>query len=1150
MRPAGRVPAPGEPMAFVVALRGDAVLDWLADNGTPATDTVSGAATAGEISAASERVALASRARAAIASAQSPARTYLAAHRVKVISTYDAALTGFLVLAAPGDLEVLEGTPGAAAVYPAPRLETDLQDAVPVVGADEVAAALGYTGEGANVAILDTGIDYTHANLGGSGNAMDYAQNNPGLVEPDTFPTTKVVGGYDFAGSMYGSGQVPSPDDDPLDQQGHGTHVASIAAGVDTDNVAHGVAPGARLVALKVFGSNGSTDLVLDGIEWAIEANLGFPVAGTAARVDVLNMSLGTPWADGVMEQLGVVQRAVEAGIVVVASSGNSGATGFVTGSPAAAPMALSVASTIASGGRSDLVRVTTNGDPQDVEALESDSSLSGPISVSVTAEPVDYGQGCAAGQHPPVAGKVALIARGGCTFKEMLTTARAAGAVAVLVYTDSRPVIPMGTDSGRVPVPAFMVSNAAGRAILQSLTLGAEVTVQMSPAFRGAYVRTGAVDSVSSFSSRGPGRNGTLKPNLAAPGSAIRAAGRGSGDGAAILSGTSMASPMVAGGAAVLVGRLRDEGVTVSALDTATMLVNTAHPPVWQDSARSARAPLARGGAGRLAVDLAARTHAVLMGDSGEPFAVDLGMEVFEGRLLGEGSAVLRNLGNLPRRFAFSAVQAGSSLPGVTLQVIPAEALVPAGASVTVVVSSEVDAAATGDFAAHGGECAMADRCLARAEVEAHLAAVAIPDEGVNPEFQDDVRLPIYMLPRPLSNTQVAPLWVSGGSGVGPVTVEGIGAVAGRAELFHLLARDTDETALADALDVDIVGVRVVPDPAGRRLDFLVHTRAPRRVPIDARVSVVLDVNANGEPDKAVFNYDVGMWLTGDDTGSGDPNGEQGSIVAPVANHPFRITTDASVPDYYADVELDSGTVILSADAIKLGFADGTPIVFDAVILVEAAFADVAAGGSRLTDAVPDDGFRSGSLGNGRIHFDERTVAWAAAPWSVTVGPGLSAQLELAADPGRLPAPALVSLPWDGSARDLLDTVVSVGAVPTPSATDGSAQPTASATETATQTATDVPSATPTWADITGTPPATPTATQGDADTPTTAPSATPTPPTETSTPDSTATTSPTRTALPSVTAGTPPTQRRPSAPQGAFRLYCPLVLSPSIRR
>ena len=69
-------------------------------------------------------------------------------------------------------------------------------------------------GTGVRVAVLNSGIDYTHYNLGGSGNVADFTNNNPTIIEPGTFPTAKVVGGYDFVGEVWPGGAL-APDPDP-----------------------------------------------------------------------------------------------------------------------------------------------------------------------------------------------------------------------------------------------------------------------------------------------------------------------------------------------------------------------------------------------------------------------------------------------------------------------------------------------------------------------------------------------------------------------------------------------------------------------------------------------------------------------------------------------------------------------------------------------------------------------------------------------------------------------------------------------------------------------------------------------------------------------------------------------------------------------
>ena len=177
--------------------------------------------------------------------------------------------------------------------------------------------------------MLDSGIDYLHAALGGSGNPDEFDSNDPTVVGAGTFPTAKVVGGKDFVGSSWAGGDDPlEPDDDPLDdgpEGGHGTHVAHIIGGTG------GVAPGVDLYAVKVCSSvspSSSGVALIQGMDWAV-----------AEGVDVINMSLGSPYGQAFDDDLSLaVDYATAAGVLTVASAGDSADKPYVTGSPAAAP--------------------------------------------------------------------------------------------------------------------------------------------------------------------------------------------------------------------------------------------------------------------------------------------------------------------------------------------------------------------------------------------------------------------------------------------------------------------------------------------------------------------------------------------------------------------------------------------------------------------------------------------------------------------------------------------------------------------------------------------------------------------------------------------------------------------------------------------
>ena len=175
---------------------------------------------------------------------------------------YDVLFNGFSVDINPGDRMKLAQLPGVKAIYPvdviaAPGAEVgagtalDLVTAITMTGAKVAQDSLGLSGRGVKVGIIDTGIDIDHPAFGGSG--------VPGTTP---FPTARVITGYDFVGDDYDSSgspaaQVPMPDANPDDCNGHGTHVAGIVGG--NGGGVEGVAPEVSIGAYRVFGCVGTT---------------------------------------------------------------------------------------------------------------------------------------------------------------------------------------------------------------------------------------------------------------------------------------------------------------------------------------------------------------------------------------------------------------------------------------------------------------------------------------------------------------------------------------------------------------------------------------------------------------------------------------------------------------------------------------------------------------------------------------------------------------------------------------------------------------------------------------------------------------------------------------------------------------------------
>ncbi len=231
-----------------------------------------------------------------------------------IIFRYSRVLNGVAIEATRSQIDRIRGLDYVRSV----RIESILSitdiDTRSIVAADRVEREFGLTGKGIRLAIIDTGIDYMHPDLGGGFG-----------------PAFRVKNGFDFV----------NMDDDPMDDNGHGTHVGGIAAG--SSSTVPGIAPEVDLLAVKVLNADGlgPESQIIAGIEFAVDPD-GDPLTDDGA--DVINMSLGgTGNADDPVAR--AVDVAVASGVVCVVSAGNSGAYQAIA-SPGVARRALTVGAT------------------------------------------------------------------------------------------------------------------------------------------------------------------------------------------------------------------------------------------------------------------------------------------------------------------------------------------------------------------------------------------------------------------------------------------------------------------------------------------------------------------------------------------------------------------------------------------------------------------------------------------------------------------------------------------------------------------------------------------------------------------------------------------------------------------------------------
>lgn len=579
-------------------------------------------------------------------------------------------------------------------------------------------------GSGVKVGVLDTGIDYTHADFGGAGTEAAYAAAAAADTEPG-WETRKVAGGWDFAGNDYNADDddpVIAPDPNPLDcaDAGHGTHVAGIAAGYGVNGdgstftgaysklsgtllksmrIGPGTAPRATLYALRVFGCEGSTDLVMPALDWALDPNGD---GDFSDHLDVLNMSLGSDYDAPDDPANTLIDELAGHGVLTVNSAGNAG---DYTDAGSAAGRALTVASSVDAYSLQDglvvdaptAVAGDVGGQVSVAYPWQTAPEVSGTVALPLSSSNSDGCGTISQSDAAKLAGRIAWLewteddTTRRCGSADRAANVKAAGAIGALFTTDAPDFA--GGITGDDTIPVFQLSLSATRELRSAASAGTlRVTFTDSLLASVKDYADSATDLLSGFSSRGThGGPGTLKPDVTAPGSTIVSAGVASGAGARSMSGTSMASPDVAGIAALV----RGKNPTWSVTRVKAAIMNTAvHDLYTEPDETGRRYGPNRVGAGRVDANYATTTQLVAYNttDSG---LVSVGFGVVEAPITSStvtrtAQVTVRNLGSSTQKVSLS--YAGTvSQPGVGYSVSPSAVTIKGNSTRTVTVTMTI---------------------------------------------------------------------------------------------------------------------------------------------------------------------------------------------------------------------------------------------------------------------------------------------------------------------------------------------------------------------------------------------------------------------------------------------------------------------------